>query len=153
MKKKLVEISASFFYLGNAPFVPGTLGSLAGLWIAWFLNGSLTAVFFALTFVGFLVCRPAVRVYGTSDPRPFVLDEVCGMMFSVLWAPLNAVTFLMGFVLFRLLDSVKPWPISWIQRSSSAYAIMWDDLAAGLLTNLILQALNLYAPRILSFSA
>ena len=122
------------------------MGSLAGLAIAWYLNKPLLTEFIFLSFIGFLICEPAVRVYGRKDPQVFVLDEVCGMILSVLWIPLNPALYLIGFILFRIFDSVKPWPISVIQRSASAYAIMWDDLAAGLAVNICLQCLNLYAP-------
>ncbi len=144
--KRLVKPLATFFYIGNTPLAPGTLGSLAGLFIAWFLNGFLIQEFMILSFIGFLISRPAVEVYGTKDPRCFVLDEVCGMILSVLWVPLNPIMYLLGFTLFRIFDSVKPWPISLIQKSEAPTAIMWDDLAAGFFVNLLLQILNLYAP-------
>src|SRR3989338_5285289 len=144
--KKTVKALATFFYIGHTPFMPGTMGSLAGLCIAWFLNGFLLQEFVFLSFVGFLICKPAVEVYETKDPQRFVLDEVCGMMLSVLWVGLNPALYLIGFVLFRLFDSVKPWPISLIQKSDRAPAIMWDVLAAGLLVNGILQILNRYSP-------
>ncbi len=140
--KAPVKMLASALYLGYTPLIPGTMGSLAGLFIAWFSNAHLWLEFTILSITGFLVCKPAVQSAGTQDPQHFVLDEVCGMMLSVLWLPLNALLYLSGFALFRALDSLKPWPISRIQRSDSAYAIMWDDLAAGLLTNLILHILN-----------
>ena len=69
-----------------------------------------------------------------------MLDEVCGMMATVLWLPKTLPVFIAAFLLFRLLDIWKPWPISWLQDQKHPFSIMHDDLAAGLLGNLILRA-------------
>ena len=65
------------------------------------------------------------------------------MMLSVLWLPKTPVVFLAGFILFRLLGILKPWPLSRLQKNPHPSSIMWDDLAAGALTNGILQLLVL----------
>ena len=135
-----VKAAASFFYIGYLPIMPGTYASLAGLLLAWFLRGTLlywTLGFFA---VGLFISKPAQELFQNKDPQRFVLDEVCGMMLSVLWLPANLWIFLAGFLLFRLLDGLKPWPIYLLERSRSFWNIMADDVAAGLITNFILQA-------------
>src|SRR3989338_31830 len=135
---RLVRLLASFFYLGYLPD-PGTFGSLAGLLIAWVFYGSLPALFFVLTVLGLLVCRPAVNVFKSKDPQHFVLDEVCGMMLSVLWLPHSIIYFAGGFLLFRFFDILKPGPIRWLENRKNPMSIMWDDLAAGAVSNIILQ--------------
>jgi phosphatidylglycerophosphatase A len=137
MIKLFVKIAASFFYVGYLPWTPGTAGSAAGLALAWILYPHLLYWTLALCVVGFLVCAPAEQVFGAKDPQTFVLDEVCGMMLSVIWLPKEIWVFATAFILFRLLDWLKPWPISILQRQKNPLSIMWDDLAAGLATNLI----------------
>ena len=136
----LTKIVSSFFYLGNIPWAPGTWGSLAGLLIVYFVPGpfqTLLLVFMCL--LGFYVCPKAVKVYQAKDPSIFVMDEVCGMMLSVLWLPKTTWVLLGGFLLFRGFDIVKPWPISWVQKKNTPSCILWDDLLAGVFTNLVLR--------------
>ena len=96
-----------------------------------------------LSILGILICQEATRVLSSSDPAPFVLDEVCGMFVSILWIAPSLKIWILAFVLFRLLDTFKPWPIIIFQRMKHPTGIMWDDLAAGFLTNLILRGLIL----------
>ncbi len=138
-----VKTLASFFYVGYLPWAPGSFGSLAGLLIGWYFYGALPYLTVAFCLLGFVICKPATAVFLSPDPSAFVLDEVSGMMLSVLWLPKTPFVFLAGFILFRLLDILKPWPISRIQKSPNPSSIMWDDLAAGALANAILQLLVL----------
>ena len=71
--KKTVKALATFFYIGHTPFMPGTMGSLSGPCIAWFLNGFLLQEFLFLSFIGFLICKPAVEVYRRKNPQCFFL--------------------------------------------------------------------------------
>src|SRR3989338_4383444 len=129
-----VKALASFFYVGYLPWAPGSFGSLAGLLIAWYFYGALPYLTIAFCLLGFILCKPATAVFSSKDPAPFVLDEVCGMMLGVLWLPKTPVVFLAGFILFRLFDILKPWPISRIQKNPNPSSIMLDDLAAGAVT-------------------
>jgi phosphatidylglycerophosphatase A len=67
------------------------------------------------------------------------MDETCGMMLSLVWLPREVSIYIGAFILFRLLDIIKPWPICLIQQSKRPTSIVWDDLAAGVATNAILQ--------------
>lgn len=138
--KTLIKSIASFFYIGHLPVAPGTFGSLAGLLLAWHFNEALPALFFCLCVAGLLVAAPAESVYGTKDPKQFVLDEVCGMMLGLLWLPKEISIFISAFLLFRLLDIWKPWPVSLLQKNKNPLSIMWDDLACGVAVNAALQA-------------
>lgn len=137
----LVKALASFFYVGCLPLAPGTFGSLAGLLIAWYFYGALPYLVVLFSVIGFVICKPAVAVFSAKDPSSFVLDEVCGMMLSVLWLPRVWFVLLLGLLLFRLFDTWKPWPIRLIQQNPNPLSILWDDLAAGALVNVVLQAL------------
>ena len=138
-KKFLVRIVAAFLGVGFLPLVPATWASALAAALAWYLPGNLLGWILGLTAAGLWACRPSQSIFNSKDPKPFVMDEVCGMMLSVLWLPKNGLLFLAAFVLFRILDVWKPWPISRIQDSRHPWSIMGDDLLAGLFANLILR--------------
>ena len=141
-----VRVVASFFYVGYLPKMPGTWGSLAGLALAWLLAPSLLIYStLMLSILGLMISERSRGVFGQDDPSHFVLDEVCGMMISVLWLPKIWPVALGAFVLFRLLDVWKPGPIGWIQKQKSASSIMWDDIAAGVVANLLLRGALLFS--------
>jgi len=135
-----IKALGSFFYIGYLPLAPGTWGSLAGLAIAWWFYPVLAPLTLILSIVGLFLCRSAEDAFQAKDPARFVLDEVCGMMLSVLWLPRSPRIFIAAFILFRIVDALKPWPICLIQKNKSPLSIMWDDLAAAVLVNLFLQA-------------
>ena len=137
---EVVRITASFLYVGYLPLAPGTFGSIAGLLIAYFLPSNLPFCTFSLSLLGCLICEKSRIVFKKDDPSNFVLDEVCGMMLSVLYLPKALWVYGLAFVLFRAGDVLKPWPVSLIQRHKSPWSIMGDDLAVGFFVNLILQA-------------
>ena len=134
-----VKLLASFFYVGYLPWAPGTWGSLTALPMAWFLNENLVWIVLSLAAVGLLICKPAEKAFGVKDPSRFVLDEVAGMAISVLWLPKTIFVYVVAFILFRVLDIWKPGPIGWIQNSKTPSSIMWDDLLAGAVVNIVLQ--------------
>ena len=136
---RFVRVWASFFGIGYLPVMPGTFGSLAGVLLAWYFYGMLGTVLFFLTLSAFLICKSSESSFACKDPQRFVLDEVCGMMLSVVWIPKTLPYFAAAFILFRLFDTLKPWPIRAIQNHKHPSSIVWDDLAAGLFTNLLLQ--------------
>lgn len=138
---RLVKMIGTFFYVGHLPWAPGTWGSLAGLLIAWFSpEPSRTLLLVFMCIAGFYACPRAVAAYQAKDPSVFVMDEVCGMMLGILWLPRSVWVALVGFLLFRFFDVVKPWPISWIQKKDHPSCILWDDLLAGAFTNAVLRA-------------
>lgn len=122
---------ASFAYIGYAPFAPGTLGSAAGMALAWFFPQALVAMALTFSLSGLAICRLSQAAFNHADPSAFVLDEVAGMMLSVLWLPHDIIWYVLAFLLFRVLDVSKPGPIGMMQRSASPYSIMGDDLLAG----------------------
>ncbi len=136
-----VKMVASFFFVGYAPWAPGTFGSFAACLLIRPCQDFLPFLTLGLSIVGLLICAPAQKAFGRSDPSRFVLDEVCGMLLGVLWLPPSPGILISAFLLFRALDIWKPWPISWCERRPHPQSIMWDDLAAGVVVNLLLQAI------------
>ena len=140
--RRLIKVTTSFFYLGHSPFMPGTLGSLAGLLIYCVVKDKLPIYAFSLVFLfalGILFSAEAEKIYKRKDPRMIVIDEVCGMMLSLFLVPYNIWIVALGFVLFRTFDIIKPPPAKRIEKFSGAFGVMFDDIIAAIYTNFILQ--------------
>jgi phosphatidylglycerophosphatase A len=134
-----VHLLAFGLGLGLAPVAPGTFGTLLGIPVAWGLArlgpaGAAigTGVLFA---AGIWLCGRSADRLGVHDHPGIVWDEVTGYAIAVLFLPATWVWWLLAFVLFRLLDIVKPWPIREIDHSlRGGLGTMLDDAVAGLIT-------------------
>lgn len=134
-----VRTGASFFGCGYVPWASGTVGSAAGLAMAWYWPDLRLPLAIATALIGFALARPAVKAFGNADPQRFVIDEVAGQILAVLVVPVEPLPFIAGFILFRTFDTIKPWPIILIQRRGTPSSIMWDDLAAGAVSLALVQ--------------
>ena len=140
--RRLVKMTTSFFYLGHSPFMPGTLGSLAGLLIYVVVKDKFPIYAFSILFLftlGVLFSAEAERIYKRKDAQTIVIDEACGMMLALFLVPYNFWLALLGFLLFRLFDILKPPPAKAIEKFSGAFGVMFDDIIAAIYTNFILQ--------------
>lgn len=142
---KIVIILSSFFYLGFLPLIPGTFGSIAGL-ILFFLTQSelffLIPLTLAVLIIGFFISGRAERLLNKKDPSCIVIDEVGGMLLSLMFLPFNIKLAVLGFFLFRILDTLKPYPAGRFQHFKGSLGIMSDDIVAGIYTNIILQIVS-----------
>lgn len=138
-----VHILASGFGSGLAPRAPGTFGTIAALPVVllaqflpvWWYVGVTALMFVA----GIFICGRAARDWGVSDHPAIVWDEFVGLLVTMSAAPVGVVWLLAGFVLFRLFDIAKPWPISSLDRRvHGGFGIMLDDVVAGLFAAVIL---------------
>jgi phosphatidylglycerophosphatase A len=146
------RLVASGFGSGLAPKAPGTAGSLAALLIGALLMLLLPplALPFAtlLASLGGLWAIGAARVEG--DPGWVVIDEFAGMWITMLGlARVTPIGLIVAFLLFRLLDIVKPGPVGWADRQKGAAGIMADDIIAGAIGAGILWALRSRFPGLL----
>lgn len=142
---------ATGFGSGLSPVAPGTIGSLAALlpWLAlrelpwpWLVVALLLA--FAL---GVWICDWAVRAVKIADPGCVVWDEFVGQWIALaplaIWARGGWLWILCGFILFRIFDIAKPWPVSWADRTiPGGLGVMLDDVFAGIYAALALIALQ-----------
>ena len=130
--------------VGYAPRLPGTLASAVGVGISWLLSpspaGQLAGCAAAVA-LGFWSAGPTAASLCLKDPSVVVIDEVAGMMLGLALLPAGRRLYLAGFILFRLLDIFKPWPIRRLERHPGSIGITADDLAAGLATNVIVRIL------------
>lgn len=136
----LGECWATFFFVGKLPKAPGTFGSLAALPFAWWLWTLPSAFSWALVIVTFLLGVAGAAVVhkktGVSDHQSIVIDEVVGIFVTTSVAvPQYWPHYLAAFLLFRLFDIWKPWPVSWIDREwHSPVGTMMDDLVASFMS-------------------
>lgn len=146
---------ATWFGCGDWPWGPGTVGSLAALGIAillhtYFGTGRLTLL--VLCAIGILpaiwASTRASRLMNNPDPGRVVIDEVLGQWVALLGASVFVwKSFAAAFVLFRVFDIWKPWPVHLLEKLPEGVGIVADDIAAGLYAALILYiggALRLY---------
>ena len=129
---------ATWFGVGLSPRAPGTCGSLAALLLAWAIRAisgapGLAAGLVVVFSVGIWAADATARASRVQDPATIVVDEVAGQWLVLLAAPFEPVAWAFGFLLFRLFDIWKPWPVRWVDRHvKGGLGIMLDDiLAAG----------------------
>lgn len=143
-KKWAVEFLATGFYSGKSKWAPGTAGTLVAVPIAWALSVLHPVQYMVATFAVVIVSVVVAHLYdhfrGLHDCQEIVIDEIAGYLIAMTWLPRTATAFICGFILFRILDAVKPFPISVIDRRiQGGLGVVADDVAAGILTNIVLQ--------------
>lgn len=146
-----IHLIAAGFGSGLAPRAPGTFGTVAALipwWPLHFLSSVSYWTIIALgTAFGIYVCGKTARDLRTHDHGAIVWDEFIGLWIALAWLPtspawsISALWIIAGFLLFRLFDIWKPWPIRWCDKYvHGGFGIMLDDMLAGFCSLLILQA-------------
>lgn len=132
---------------GLSPKAPGTMGSLAVLILypAWIWLGFYPslALIILMSLVGIYICGRTADIMQVHDDGRIVWDEFAGQSITLLpliyWENTSGWWVLLGFVLFRLFDVWKPYPIRWIdQHVGGGFGIMLDDILAGLMAMLVL---------------
>jgi phosphatidylglycerophosphatase A len=134
------------FGSGLAPFAPGTFGTLVAIPLYWWAS-QLSLIAFLVTIVlgfavGVYLCGYTSKALGVHDHSGIVWDEIVGYFITMIAVPLDWRWMLAGFVLFRLFDIVKPWPIRWVDKHLyGGFGIMFDDVLAGIFALLSLHFL------------
>jgi phosphatidylglycerophosphatase A len=131
---------------GYSPLAPGTVGTLGAVPLAWALSlagwPAYLAATAALLGLGIVAAGHAGRYWGVVDASAIVVDEVVGYLLAMAWVPFSWPAAAAAFVLFRVLDVVKPWPASALDRIHSPLGVMLDDVAAGAYAWLGMQLLS-----------
>ncbi len=142
MFNRLVELIATFFYVGRAPFAPGSLASILGIFlymILWGQWGWYVGVTGVITLLGFLTAGKMERLAKEKDPGCVVIDEVAGMLIAFWGLPMSWPVVWITFFLFRAFDMFKIFPCGKFEKLPGSLGIMTDDIIAGVYTNLIVQ--------------
>jgi len=140
--KLIIRLFCTLFGVGYAPVMPGTLASLAtlaafrlllhGLAWPWYL-----VLLLGLFFLGVQASSSYAASVHQSDPRAVVIDEVCGQLAALFVIPMRPWPLILAFVFFRFFDIIKPYPIRKLERIPGGWGIMADDLAAGVVSGIL----------------
>lgn len=143
------------FGSGLAPWIPGTMGTLAAvipyLALVHLPLWAYIAICIAGSWVGVVICQKTSDDMGVHDHGSIVWDEFIGLWITMLIVPIFGLDpydlkwLIAGFVLFRFFDMLKPWPISWLdKRMHGGFGIMIDDIVAGIISAFCLAGLGHY---------
>ena len=134
---------ATGFGIGRLPLAPGTWAALAALPLAWVIDWAAGPIGLAVavavaTVAGLWAARAHIGDASPADPQEVVIDEIAGQWLALLIAPRTLAAYVAAFVLFRLFDIWKPWPVRAAERLPGAVGVMADDLVAGAYAGLVL---------------
>ncbi len=148
--RALIIFFATGIYSGYSPIAPGTAGSVVGMAVVWLVFGplwghshALCLTVFAIAFaIACWISDRAEKIFDTHDDSRIVLDEVLGMAGTMFGNPITFGWLMLGFLLFRIADVIKPWPANLIdRRMRNGAGVMLDDLAAAIYANIVLQVI------------
>jgi phosphatidylglycerophosphatase A len=142
-----VHFLAFGFGSGLSPFAPGTLGTLMAVPLYLAMSKLPLTAYLLITLVvcivGVWICGRSSEKLGVHDHSGIVWDEFAGYFITMILAPPSWLWIVIGFVLFRLFDIWKPWPISFLDKKvDGGLGIMIDDVVAGIFAMICLQALS-----------
>lgn len=142
-----VHFLAFGFGAGLSPRAPGTIGTLVALPFVLLLMKCSIVIYFsvvvALTVLGIYLCGESAQRLGVHDHPGIVWDEFVGMAITMIAVPFSWWSLLLGFILFRIFDILKPWPIIALDRAVlGGIGIMLDDIVAGIFACISLQVVN-----------
>jgi phosphatidylglycerophosphatase A len=147
---RLALFVATCAYIGYVPVAPGTFGSAAGLLLLWAVRAvgdariEVVGILLVLA-VGVWASTATERQTGRVDPGIIVVDEVAGMLITMAFIPATVISAIAAFLIFRVLDIVKPWPARQLERLPHGLGVMADDAMAAVYGNLIMHALMRFA--------
>jgi phosphatidylglycerophosphatase A len=148
MTSRILIMIASGFGIGLIPGAPGTYASLVtvlGFSLVYLLSYRIVpelhvSTVCLISLAGVLASSAVARQRGDEDPSVVVIDEIAGQLLTFVFVPVSVAALLLGFVLFRLFDIWKPFPIRRLESLPGGVGIMADDLLAGIYANLVLHA-------------
>lgn len=134
-------------FSGYAPVMPGTVGSVAGVALYFLLSSFSVPIYLLLTslFISLSIWSSgkALQLFKEKDPPEVVIDEIAGYLVTMATFPPDWRYIFAGFILFRIMDILKPYPASWINDNvQGGLGIVLDDVVAGIYANLILQTVR-----------
>jgi phosphatidylglycerophosphatase A len=142
LNEKAIKVLSSGFGSGLVPVAPGTAGTVVGipaclicLPLPWFLR--LLAVI-ALLVLSIYVSGRAEEIYGKKDDQRIVIDEIAGFQVTMLPVAITGLHLLLAFILFRIFDIWKPFPISRLQDLPGGWGVVLDDVMAGIYAGIII---------------
>lgn len=145
------RLCSTLLFIGYIPYIPtGTVGSLITVCVLWYFRNDVDYVFapqqavyfwfLYIVFLGFaiFVSNNAKEMFGSDDPRQVIIDECAGQLVTFFLLPLTLPVLILGFLLFRFFDIVKPYPVYKFEEIDDGVGIVMDDVIAGVLANISL---------------
>lgn len=141
MMRNIVNLLACGLGLGYVPWAPGTFGTLLGVILAILVPDNMYLVTVVCIF-GIWAANEAEKNLDQHDSPKIVIDEIAGFLIAAYnWDGIYLVT---AFILFRFFDIIKPFPVNQLQKLPGGLGIMADDIAAGLMANIVLMLFSVY---------
>jgi len=142
--RKFLKNLATFFGVGFFPKGPGTAGTVAAIPLVLLLSWAGPLIYMAFVILLLPLAVISAQIYeddqGGHDHKEIVIDEVLGFTIAMTWLPMTWKAMLAGFLLFRVLDILKPFPIGYLDRKiPGGFGVVLDDVVAGVIASLILQ--------------
>ncbi len=145
LKQRVAFVFATGFGSGYSPIAPGTAGSAVGVLFVWAMSGlpvsGQIAAVLVVTLLSMVAADMVAKSVGLKDPGLIVADEIAGMMVTMVAIPLTATSLCLGFILFRVMDVVKPPPARQFEHFKGGVGIVADDLMAGVYAHLALRGI------------
>ena len=141
-KKIIPEILSTCAHLGYMPGPTGTYGSLLAIPFVIISEHLHIKELMLLLIIPLAIwsSHKMVEILGIPDPSEIILDEVAGIFVTFFYIKISTLTLFWGFILFRIFDIIKPYPIRWLERNlSGGISIVIDDVAAGIYSNMVLR--------------
>ena len=145
MKNKVNSslLISTLFGLGYLSKFPGSLASFVTLPIFWVLSKfishvNLVILLVIMTFLSFLIIHLTLKTINEKDPGYIVLDEFIGQFIALLFCNETFSAFIAAFVIFRIFDILKPFPISFFDKLNNSFGVLMDDIIAGLISGIII---------------
>lgn len=137
----LAEIVATGFYIGRIRYAPGTVGTLLGVPLVYMFGTNWWTVLI-LSVIMYVICvlsaNYLIEITREDDPEEVIIDEVLGYFVSFLFVDPTLKTMVVAFIIFRVLDILKPFPISVFEKLPRGHGVAADDLVAGLISAAVL---------------
>ncbi|MBW2018845.1 MAG: phosphatidylglycerophosphatase A [Deltaproteobacteria bacterium] len=146
MQEKCVVLLATGGYVGYIPVAPGTFGTLVAIPLCYLLSmlGPLVGMLFIGVFAGFAVwiSGKAEKLFNSKDSSLIVIDEMAGFLVTLFLIPWSFKTLVTGFLLFRVMDIAKPFPIRRLESTlNGGWGVVGDDVLAGIYANAALRVI------------
>ncbi len=147
----VVDFFATGCFAGRIPLMPGTWGTVVGVGLYWLVRylplPAYLAFVAAFTVFSIWVATQAQKLYDETDPPQVVIDEIAGFLVTMAFHKPSLALVVTGFVLFRLYDIVKPWPLKWMERRfADGRGVVLDDILAGVYANITLFFFEIVLP-------
>jgi phosphatidylglycerophosphatase A len=146
------ELFFTGFFSGYSPIAPGTAGTLLAVLIyileyIFFKTGCIITNFIfvlIMLYPSFKLGDAGEKFFNKKDPSEVVIDEMIGLWVSVLFIPFSLQIALLAFIIFRIIDIFKPYPIRKLEKLKGGFGIVLDDFMAGVFTNIIIRLIIIF---------